>query len=138
MGKPRIRKDVKDVILEKLERKGEISQSDVIEELRPYFEFDSLYEKERALKRHANSLIKSIIDKEDERCCYALQESGKTTYIDIDKNKDVDTLFKIEHSLKIKQDGINKSRKKIMKRITTVSQMTIDQWQNDQLNADAN
>ncbi len=115
-------KKAKKVILLQMEELGEITTEDVMELLRPHFTCDLQKLREQALRKNANNLMRSYKDEKGIRTCFNRKtKDGESSYVNVDKTTNLEALKDIELQLNKKYKGLNKSKKKIVRRYKELS-----------------
>jgi hypothetical protein len=122
--------------------KDKYSVEDVISFLRPYFFIDEQKIYEQELRKEALSLIASTFrDEENIRQVFLFEEDGKSMFFNMDtvQRTDIaaleDTILNIQKRIA----GLQKSLKKaIGRRDFLASQVSIAEWEKEQLKREAN
>lgn len=117
MGRRTLEKRAKEVIVSQMEAVGgSITTEEVIELVRPHYQFDAYLAKERELRRKANQLMSQFKDENGIRVCFNCKdEQGVSKYVNIEQTKNLDDLRRVDAQISKKFDGLRASKKKIDK-----------------------
>lgn len=121
-------KRAKEVIMNQIEELGVISTEDVMNLVRPHFNFDAYSARERDIKRKANSLIAQFKDDKGVRTCYNfLDLEGNSKYVNIDSTNDIKALESVNHQISMKYYGLRNAKRKLSQRIAELSNESLGQ-----------
>lgn len=127
-----LEKKAKEVILKQMEELSEIDTETVMELIRPHFSADYQKLANQALRRAANSLMRSYKDDKGIRTIFNYKNDGTSKYVNIETTQDLKALKEVESQLNKKYIGLNASKKKVNRRKQQLSgQITIDDIMNE-------
>ena len=122
-----LEKRAKEFIIQQMEDKGEMERDEVIELIRPHFNFDPTNAREQALNRKAQQLMSQLKDEKGARTCFNYKKDGISSYVNVDATTDLHALNEVEKQLSAKYIGLNASRAKVQQRKQELSgQLTLD------------
>ncbi len=124
-------KQVRQWVFEQMEEMAEIDTEEIMDLIRPHYDFDYDKGKEQAIRRQAHSLMARFRDEKGVRNCFACQdEDGNRKYINIDTTTDLEALNAVEKQINSKFNGLHKSKQKIeQQRMKLVEQLTL--WESE-------
>lgn len=120
-------KQVRKWVFEQMEDMTEINTEEIMDLIRPHYDFDYDKGKEQAIRRQAHSLMARFRDEKGLRSFFACQdEDGNSKYINIDTTRNMDALNAVEKQINNKFSGLRESKKKITQRRLQLSgQLTL-------------
>lgn len=123
----RLEPKAREMIKHKLFDAGEIRTEEVVDLIRPHYQFDPVAAKERELKRMAHQMMSSVRDEKGDRSTFACNVAGVSKYVNVDKSNDLDNLRGVDEQLRVKLEGLKKSsRKASNRRMEVEGQMSLD------------
>lgn len=128
MGRQRtLEPKAKEMIYQKIHEAGEMSRDEIVELIRPHYDFDKQIAKEQALRRKAQQIMTSIRDEYGARTVFNCKVDGVSKYVNIDTSKDVTSLRSIDRQLTEKLEGLKISSAKASRRRAEVEgQLSLD------------
>lgn len=111
-------KRAREVILMRMSERGEMAVEEVMDLVRPHYDFDPLVSKEREIRRKSNRLIAQLKDEQGVRTCFGYTDSnGQSKYINVDKTENVEALVAITSQINSNYNGLKKTAKKLNSRL---------------------
>ena len=130
------RKELKSLFAEKFGNRESFTKDEVMEFMKPYFEFDAEKAYLKELNLASNGMIASLKDGENVRKVMMFEKEGERHYTNIDLCKNVYHLKAIRDRNQKTRDGYTRVIKKIERKIFIIQkQISIDQWQQSKLSA---
>jgi len=110
----KMNKQARDLVIEKIQENGFASTDEIVDFVRPFYEFDSLASKEREIRRYVGQLVRSQRDEQGTRTMFL--EKTKSEIIDIDACQDSARIALVGQQLMLQSKGLWKSIKKAERR----------------------
>lgn len=117
----------REMIYQKIHDSGEMETEEIVELIRPHYNFDPQVAKEQALRRKAQQIMTSIRDENGARTVFNCKVDGVSKYVNIDESRDVDSLRSVDRQLTEKLEGLKISSAKASRRRSEVEgQMSLE------------
>lgn len=117
----------KAVIVATIMENGEMETEEIMDLVRPHFQFDPETAKEQAIRRKAHQLAAQIRDEKGVRSVFACKVDGVSMYVNIDESHNAKNLRGVDAQLRMKYEGLKASCHKASKRVMEVEgQMSLD------------
>lgn len=117
----------REMIYQKIHEAGVMETEEIVELIRPHYNFDPTVAKEQALRRKAQQIMTSIRDENGARTVFNCKTDGISKYVNIDTSRDVDSLRSVDRQLAEKLKGLKISSAKASRRRAEVEgQLSFD------------
>ncbi|MEG1814001.1 MAG: hypothetical protein RR337_11985 [Clostridia bacterium] len=115
----KVSREAYDFIVHEIAGSESMSTDEMVELVRPYYDFDPKSAREREIRRYVGRLARNLRDTDGERILFL--NSRTAEIVNIDRCNDYDKVSQIAEQLRTQAKGLYKSSKKACKRQLALS-----------------